>query len=400
MIIGTLVCVQQPKVTTMTNIEEENIPSEFYSEAGGLVGQGSSKHFEMGKDEETATTFSDLSTNLSSSQEHLGTGLQLSTATMDYLNELHRESNHVELDRILDGYYHEESPKRVMNPCTATIHDRLYKEGQHTAMKRACAHRQKLEAEKYVERPKLQLATRSYTPLRERDSTEKTHERLYKMGVNKKKQAIQEEAKEQAYYAKHAPKPKPADKKTINRLYATSRIYREEGKQKRQEIAKKISQRRDVTPSRSISVSRGSRIYERGLAFNANRDKKIEQIKNTKRKSSFPKMRTQTPNRRDSFFDARDDQSARSRKSLTPVRFRSQTPTGTRSKTPNRSRLQTPNRSRSQTPDRSRSQTPDRSRSQTPNRRMSSQSSYARATPPTRSTPKLPRSFKTNQADD
>ena len=370
------------------SVEEDNLSYQVFSESEAERLETAKQLHTVTKDEETATTFSDLSINSSIQQE-------TSRRTMSESPGEVQGYDHEELNRLLDGYYKDRSPKRVMNPSAANIHDRLYKEGQHTAMKRAYAHRQKLEAEKYVEPPKLQLATRSYTPLKERDG-QKTHERLYKLGVNKKKQAIQEEAKEQAYYAKHAPKPKIVDKETIKRLYEKSRSYREEGKQRRQKIAKKISRKRDVTPSRSISVTRGAQLYERGLAFTANRDRKIEEIKNAPRESSFPKMRTQTPNRRDLFFEARDEPtpSSRSQRSNTPSRMRSQTPTRTRSNSARRT-------TRSQTPTRSRSQTPSRSRSQTPNRRLSAQSNYSRTnTPISVAAPKLPRSFKINQVEE
>jgi hypothetical protein len=359
----------------MAELQESTIPSEVYGDAGD--GLGSLKRLDTAKDEETATTFGDLSIN-SSSQETSALGI------MSYKNEYRNRSAHEELDRILDGYYHETSPRQTINPCTTTIHDRLYKEGQHSAMKRALVHQQKLEAEKYVEPPKLQMATRSYTPIRQRDSNEKAHERLYNMRVDKKKQSIVEEAKEVAYYVKHTPKPKPIDQKTITRLYEKSKSYREEGKQRREKIEKKINRRRDVTPSRSISVSRGQMIYERGLAFNANREQKIERIKNAPRESSFPKMRTQTPNRRECFYDNRDDQSRKSSVSSSGSQFR------TRSSS----------RGRSSSVTRSRSQTPSRARSQTPNRRLSAQSNHSRTTPVNANVPKLPRSFKTNQAKD
>ena len=359
----------------------------------------------MNSGEETATTTSDYS-SLEQSRVMGMTDIQITSEMLEYL-ELDDEksrfssfpsySEKIELDEILDDYYEEKyyASKR------SSIHDRLYQEGQVQAMKRALAVRKKKEAEMQVEPPKLNMATRSYTPLRQREVTgENTHERLYKLSLRKKRQAIVDEAKMEAYNVKLSPKLKPRDtSKVVARLYAKSQIYQDEGKKKREQIAKKLGSR-DPTPNRKISISKGTNIYERGLQFKANRDKKIEEIANAPRKSTFPKMRTPTPSRRERFYEARDDgsyTSARSRSSSvsrsrpssaasrnassqTPTRYvRSQTPTG-RSRATSSSRSLTPSTARE--------------RSQTPSRRVSSKSNV---TPASSSTPRLPRSFKLNR---
>ena len=437
-----------------SNIDDFGIGVSSHSEV--YQAEEQNKTFEMAKDEETATTFSDFSldapTSSGEQQQQLLdlTAMRISSDMITYLDARHgsdpdhsKYSNvnnghphQKELDQVLEGYYQEKTRNAARRKSYSTIHDRLYRDGQTSAMRKAYAHQQKVEADKKVVPPKLKLATRSYTPLKERDRSVNAHERLYNIGVTRKKKAIEEEAKNDAYLMKNLPKHKPSTDggKVVSRLYDKSKNYREDGKKKRQEIAKRLKGR-DPTPTRSISVARAQKIYERGQAFNATRDKKIEEIKNAPRISSFPKMRTQTPSRRETFYDARDDQSMSSNRTRGSY-VRSQTPNRSRSQTPNRARSQTPSRvkiyvrqqtpirsrtstssssrqstpirsrtstsssSRQSTPSRTRSRTPSRSRSQTPNRRVSGESSRPQPTPSRENVPKLPPRFKTHNSED
>lgn len=336
----------------------------------------SKKPFGVDSGEETATMMSELSTDDNMTQSvRLRSPVDPDVAR--YLREMLRSSSSSEpVDEVMKRFHgkHENPPRNK----PTSVHDRLYREGQYLAMKKAHVAKQKEEADKVVEPPKLQLATRSYTPVRRR-GPETTHERLYRLGTQRKKEAISEEAMFHAYHAKHiqsSPKPAARDEKEmVSRLYRRSESFQKEGKKKREQIAKKLAPR-DPTSSRSISVKRGQKIYERGLAFKANTQKKIEDTLNSPRESTFPKMRTQTPSRRECFFEARGDEdsvcSSRSRMS-------------TQSRIVRRTR-------RSQTPVRGRSQTPSRNRerSQTPSRRLSSQPRYSSATPSKGATPKLP----------
>lgn len=301
-------------------------------------------------------------------------------------------NENLELDEVLEAYYDE----KYCASRRKSIHDRLYQEGQVQAMKKTLAAQRKKEADLNVETPKLNLSTRSYTPLRRRaEDGEKAHERLYKMGIQKRKQAIVDEAKIEAYHLKHSPKPKQRDSsKVVSRLYGKSQTYQQEGKKIRQQIAEKLKSK-GPTQTRSISVSRAQAIYNRGLQFKAEREKKIEAMANAPHKSSFPKMRTQTPNRRERFFEAREDDS-----SYTSARSRSSSVNRARSSSVSRnsmahrstSGIRSTSRS-SGSRDTGRSLTPSRSRerSQTPSRRISSNSV---STPGTSTTPRLPRSFK------
>ena len=326
------------------------------------------KRFGADSGEETATMMSEFSTDDNMTQSvRLRSPVDPDVAR--YLREKVRSSSSSEpVDEVMKRFHakHKNPPRNK----PSSVHDRLYKEGQYLAMKKAHVAKQKEEADKIVEPPKLQLATRSYTPVRRR-GPETTHERLYRLGTQRKKEAISEEAMFHAYHAKHiqsSPKPAARDeKKMVSRLYKRSESFQKEGRKKREQIAKKMAPR-DHTPSRSISVKRGQTIYERGLAFKANRQKKIEDTLNSPRESTFPKMRTQTPSRRECFFEARGDGdsvcSSRSRIS-------------TQSRVVRRTR-------RSQTPSR------NRERSQTPSRRLSSQPRYSSTTPSKGATPKLP----------
>jgi hypothetical protein len=352
---------------------------------------------------ETLTITSDLSYEDLTSPEKMMSHLQVSDdgrVSPSFHTQVDQlEPN--ELDQILDEYYSEKNSHEPISIArsssgSSSIHDRLYKDGQVLAMRRVIAAQRKKESEKQVKPPKLHLATRTYTPRSERGD-QKTHERLYNIGLTKKKQMIEDEAKMEAYNLKHTPKlPVPGGSKVGSRLYAKSKTYREEGKQKRETIAKKLT--RDPTPTRSISVSRAQGLYDRGLSFVENRDKKIDAILNAPRESTFPKMRTQTPNRRERFFEARDSDSVTGRSQTPTARSRSRTPTARSSSvTPSRrdrepSQTRTRGRAASQTPSR------NRNRSQTPTRRTSSQSNASFASPTKGgTTPKLPRSFKVNE---
>jgi hypothetical protein len=297
-------------------------------------------------------------------------------------------SEKIEVDEVLEAYYEE----KYCASRRESIHDRLYQEGQAQAIKRSLLAQRKKQAELYATPPKLNLSTRSYTPLKQREKNgEKAHERLYKMGIQKKKQAIIEEAKMAAYHLNHSPKPKHHDaSKVVSRLYAKSQNYQQEGKRIRQQIAQKLNGK---VPDqvRSISVSRAQAIYDRGLQFKADREKKIEVMANTPHKSSFPKMRTQTPNRRERFFEAREDDS-----SCTSARSRSSSVNMARSSSVSRNRRPQTSTSRIRSQPSTSNSTflpPSRSRerSRTPSRRVSSTSVTI---PVTSTTPRLPRSFK------
>lgn len=288
-----------------------------------------------------------------------------------------------ELLELMQRFY------RIKQPVSTktSIHERLYLKGEISATKKAKAFQLKRQEEMQITPPKLELSTRSYTPLRERTmSTEKAHDRLYKSELQKKKQAILESAKMEAYNVKHSPRPNAIDpSKSASRLYSRSLKYVEEGKKIRQEIEKKL-QGRDPTPSRSISVSRAQELYERGLQFKANRDKKIQEMINAPRESSFPKMRTQISRTRGRLHESHDG-SSRSRSSSTNR-------TGRSASASRRS-------VRSQTPTRYRSQSLSDmkvDRSLTPCRRVSDKSLLSTSTSDHRS-PRIPRSFRINRSD-
>lgn len=282
-----------------------------------------------------------------------------------------------EILELMEKFY------RIKQPSATTkesIHERLYMKGEISATRRAKAFQLKKQEEMQVVPPKLELSTRSYTPLRERAvSSEKTHDRLYKSELEKKKRAILEEAKIEAYNLKHSTKQNTIDpSQSGSRLYSRSLKYVEEGKKIRREIEKKL-QGRDPTPSRSISVSRAQEIYERGLQFKANRERKIQEMINAPRESSFPKMRTQTSRTRGRLQESHEDSRTRSI-STSRRRVRSQTPT----------------RYRSQSLSDINSRRVDRS--MTPSRRVSDRSLHSTSTSDNKS-PRIPRPFNINRSD-
>mmetsp|Transcript_17474 Transcript_17474/g.33127 ORF Transcript_17474/g.33127 Transcript_17474/m.33127 type:complete len:372 (-) Transcript_17474:2192-3307(-) len=292
----------------------------------------------------------------------------------------------IELLELMEKFY------RIKQPLSTkkSIHERLYMKGEISAARKAKAFQLKKQEELQVIPPKLELSTRSYTPLRERTaSNEKPYDRLYKSGLQKKEQAILEEAKIEAYNVKHTVKQNTVDSaESTSRLYSRSLKYVEEGKKIRQEIEKK--KRRDPTPSRSISISKAQKIYERGLQFKADREKKIQEIINAPRESSFPKMRTQTPRSRGRLHESRDD----------PCKSRSSSSAGERTR---RDASVSRRDVRSQSTSRYRSQSASRisgrkgDRSLTPCRRASDrtlQSTYTSV-----KSPRIPRSFQINRSD-
>jgi hypothetical protein len=283
-----------------------------------------------------------------------------------------------EILELMENFY------RIKKPSATTresIHERLYLKGEISATRRAKAFQLKKQEEMQVVPPKLELSTRSYTPLRERAvSLEKTHDRLYKSELEKKKRAILEEAKIEAYNLKHSTKQNTIDpSQSGSRLYSRSLKYVEEGKKIRREIEKKL-QGRDPTPSRSISVSRAQEIYERGLQFKANREKKIQEMINAPRESSFPKMRTQTSRTRGRLQESHED--SRIRRSISTSRR------SVRSQTPTRYRSQSLSDIHSRRVD----------RSMTPSRRVSHRSLHSTSTSDNKS-PMIPRPFKINRSD-
>lgn len=335
------------------------------------------------------------SISLDDSDLSLDNLLESTDTTHDYgeyngdIPSLSSFGDHDELREHMENYYKEKESLAAKK--NSSIHERLYKEGEIVATMRAKAYQIKKQEEMQTVPQKLQLSTRSYTPLRARaQSDEKTHDRLYKSDLQKKKQAIAEEAKMEAYKIKYSPKQNAIDpSKSASRLYARSEKYREEGKKIRETIEKKLHGR-DPTPSRSISVSRAQQIYERGLRFKAEREKKIQEMYNAPRESSFPKLPTQTPVKREKFYEARDDTSFRSRSSSVDSRR-----SGANSTYRKYVRSETPTRLRSN----SRSATPVRrgDRSMTPSRRLSDSTIYS--SQKQKASPRLPRSFKINRSD-
>ncbi len=171
--------------------------------------------------------------------------------------------------------------------------DRLYFKAKEQQVKRAIRVREKIDQENKVEPQKLKLATeRSYTPMKTRSINGNIHNHLYQLAKKKELLKLKEEQEEMESSLKEATISPKELKEVSGRLYKRSLRLQEEGKKKREEIEKKRAPRAP-TPSKRIPLSQASAMYERGLTHKAKTERKIEEILNTPRESSFPKMKTQ-----------------------------------------------------------------------------------------------------------
>jgi len=210
-----------------------------------------------------------------------------------------------------------------------------------------------IENETNYKPPKMRLATKRYMPIQVRardDELRSIHERLYDLS----KQKQDNESLEKLLGSSNSGRTR----KQVSEDVAQGRVYRyysrsiwkqKEGRERRENIEKKLAPRLTV-PTKTISVKDGIGIYERGMRHKINMEKK--RIEHATQPYCSPLLRNHTP-----------------------IGKRSQTPAGTRSLIPisiwDMQRSQTPHssmtlgRSRS-TIGRSRSVT-GRPRSITPN---------------------------------
>lgn len=243
------------------------------------------------------------------------------------------------------------------------------------------------------------------------------HERLYKMNEYYVKKKLLDQRHR---YEKAIPKPRPDSRgrDASTRLYKESMTMQQEGKLMRKKIEDKF-RARAPTPTRSISLKKARGIYERGQTAVREKELKIQMLRNAPRKSSFPKMRTQTPTRnRERYYESREGEGeGTSTRSSSRAQSRSQTPSRARYSSPNTNRVrnQTPSRSRpgdelkksnqrsqSRNQTRSRTSSRQRERSQTPSRRMSQSRVPTLSAPKIKvgsPEPKLPPSFKISQTE-
>ena len=100
-----------------------------------------------------------------------------------------------------------------------------------------------------------------------------------------------------------------SSKKVISRLYHRSKSMQEEGKAKRKMVEQKLSPRAQ-TPSRKISLERATDVYHRGMAYKAEKEKRLFDAKGTNQSlnllRSRSRLRDSTPSRfRDSTPNSR-----------------------------------------------------------------------------------------------
>lgn len=197
--------------------------------------------------------------------------------------------------------------------------DRLYNEAKEQQLKHAIRIREKIDQENKVEPRKLKLATeRSYTPMKTRPTNGNIHDHLYRL-AKKKELKLKEEQEEMESSLKELVISPKELKEVSGRLYKRSLRLQEDGKKKREEIEKKHAPRAP-TPSRRIPLSQASAMYERGLSHLAKTERKIEEILNIPRESSFPKMKTQRRSSSTSRARSQTPSRRNSERSTTPSR--------------------------------------------------------------------------------
>mmetsp|Transcript_1992 Transcript_1992/g.2707 ORF Transcript_1992/g.2707 Transcript_1992/m.2707 type:complete len:334 (+) Transcript_1992:106-1107(+) len=210
------------------------------------------------------------------------------------------------------------------------VGNRLYLDATEKEKQRARELRQKVVEETNAGPRRLNLATkRSYTPMKSRPSMKTVHDHLYSLS---KKKIVEERIRKEEMDTLEKNLEKvvisPFESERVsNRLYERSRNQQEEGKVMREQIEKKLAPRAQ-TPSKKIPLSKATGMYDRGLAQKAQKQKKIENILNCPRESTFPKMRTQSTSRSSSRLRSQTPSRRDSHRSSTPSRsHRSSTPT-------------------------------------------------------------------------
>lgn len=222
--------------------------------------------------------------------------------------------------------------------------NRLYLNGVEKATKRAIALREKLQKDQSQQTLRL-ATTRSYTPTKPRKSSENIHNRLYQLSkVNDDKKKQENDASSSNNIVKLTPKraeevldrlygrsaqkqeegkqkremiqqksdgkelnectdnnfvpsnvvkmsPKRVDE-VLDRLYSRSAQKQEEGRKRRERIQKRMTPRAP-TPSKRISLSHATDMYDRGLNYKTRVSQKIDYITNASRESLCPKMKNQ-----------------------------------------------------------------------------------------------------------
>lgn len=263
---------------------------------------------------------------------------ETSTSNTSIVSNLSADERNEELEEILKEHYkikHSSSPIHFRDDSSSYLQnehrdsidvcEKLYRDGLKKQKQRAMDVRAKIDQENHVEAPKLHLATnRSYTPMRTRPSLENVHDHLYSLSRQKQMENVKKKEEEMQAIenrmkgAMISPKQK---QEVIGRLYQRAKAKQQEGRKLRKEIEQKLAPR-TPTPSKKIPLSKAGDMYERGLSHRAQKERKIEDILNSPRESTFPKMRTQSRSRSSSRRRARSQTPSRrySARSSTPSR--------------------------------------------------------------------------------
>jgi len=233
--------------------------------------------------------------------------------------------------------------------------------------------------EESVSQPsKLDISTRSYTPLKARPYERKivgnystVHNYLFYLSKDKKAEAARDAEREKQYTDNNAKVlSKEDENKVVHRLYERSKSLQHDGRERREKIETRLAPK-VKSPSKKISQDKAAAFFDRQMAHKA----AVEQRIANAQVNRPPRSRV-----RDGVLDSHDMNRERA---MTPARGRSITPARGRSMTPARGRSITPSRGRSLTPDGVRGQSVTRtlssmrSRSPSPGRAQSRNRSQA-----------------------
>jgi len=246
--------------------------------------------------------------------------------------------------------------------------NRLYKMGIHNEKLKAINLKQakRVEAKLYQQKEKLEISTRSYTPLKARPYERKressfgnqstVHNYLYYLSKDKQAEADREKHTDESVASVGVDKVLSTSEKqkVVHRLYSRSRSLQKDGRERREKVAIALAPK-PRAPTKIISHDKATAFFDRQMAHKAARDQRIADAQVNRP----PRSRAQDYNL--DLSGERSQTPSRGRgRSITPNRMRAQSAVRTmstmRSRTPLDTRLNSSTRPRSQSQNRRRPQ--------------------------------------------
>jgi len=233
--------------------------------------------------------------------------------------------------------------------------NRLYKMGIHNEKLKAQNLKQaKRVEEKLNQQEKLEISTRSYTPLKARPYERKresfgnqstVHNYLFCLSKDKQAEADREKHTDESVASVSGKVLSPREKqKVVHRLYSRSRSLQKDGRERREKVAIALAPK-PRAPTKTISQDKVNSFFDRQMAHKAARDQRIADAQVHRP----PRSRAQEYNLDQSGEHSQTPSRGRS---MTPDRVRAPSAARTmstmRSRTPLGTRLNTSTGGRSQ----------------------------------------------------